>query len=329
MSNNRVISDFKKFENMRVVSKNRMGGTWDPKNIPTDQYKNQLEASKILINKLKGRKNENLSWVRSKGYDIEVTKADNIHKGYLEGIGNMEGYAYTFYVVPSWTKESYFDLLESDYYLSKDDILEIFDYFGKDVDNLEIYGSSNIYTFFIDYKGANSDELTPEEIIGFIKSNKEIENEEERENLRIEISEVNDIDYEDCALWSAKVPIILNDYSKGSEAYNIVCELGLLFAKYELVKFMKIFKCRYHELGILDDVVFNRYTDELIEYLNLSGINITKNEDLELVRSTSYNLYKASKLFEENHDRYKKYALPKSLVNEFVKTPINTNQFKV
>ena len=307
------IDNFKTYEsNMKTRSFKNLH-SWGK----TDHHEeNELEATGHIIKELKSKGTPHLDWINSKGYSIHV-EYGNYRNDDLNNLG-MDGVDYTFYLVPSWTKELYLEDSYNDN-LTEEEVTNFLNTIGLDINDMPIYGKSKSNILYFGIEGDNDDSISAQlsEIIDWVKDE------------RIELSKVvykieeNEIDYGDCPLWGAKVPLRFNRFpSEGSEDHNALCEYGLILIRHQIRKLMlSTGSSRYEDLernmGDRSDNI--AWEPELIvNYLNKSDIHVTKNEDIINASKTSYNLYQGHKLFYENHVA-RNFKIPKSLVSQFLK----------
>lgn len=280
----------------------------------TEQHiKSELDYTKDLIKKIKGEGTPQLDWINSKGYDIIIEEGAT-NKGYLDNLG-MNGYDYTFYLVSSWTKESFLEYI-SDYITEDKEFVNFMGLIGLDIDDLPIYGRKKSDNFIFEYDGDEYDGYGYQELVQISK-----EDGFDISKLGYGIKE-SDIEHSECPLWGAKVPMRFNMFpSEGSESYRIVCEYGLSMIRHQIGKLMlstgvKRYEDLESKMPSEPDMIYSD-TEFLINYLNRSNLHVSKNEDIEDASRTGYNLYKAYKLFYENHTE-RRFRIPKSLVSEFL-----------
>lgn len=312
---NKKIKDYKTFEELKFKNSKDMYN-WSA--ITPKHYGVEIEATNLLVKKLSG-KTPHLDWVHSEGFSVRVHKFDDNKRGnskFLEHLG-QKGVPYRFYLIPSWNKENFLEHLENDG-MDEEEVSKTFSLLGiDDIDDLEIYGKSveTHYKIKID-----NEEIDLNYILDLYEDNID-----EWGNFKIEVSieSLGDLDMMDeCPFWGAKAPLRFNNIpGEGSNEYNVLCEYGLMMVRFEIGKLIQSGGYdSYYKLasgGMSDDII-DRDTDMLIKYMNLSKVHISKNEDLRIAVEVSYNIYKGTKLFDENH-KDRRYKIDMDLVSRFLK----------
>lgn len=304
------VDNFKTYEsNMKTRSFKNLH-SWGK----TEQHtENELEATGHIIKGLKSKGTPHLDWINSKGYSISVEEG-HYRNDELSNLG-MDGVDYTFYLIPSWTKESY---LPDQYYggFYEEEATSFLQSIGLDINDLPIYGKSKNHTLYFGIDGGDINA----ELGEIFHNNTDEDFDPSKVVYKIEERE---LDYTECPLWGAKVPMRFNRFpSEGSEDFTMLCEYGLVMIRHQIGKLMLATGTKRYEdlernLGQRSDIIAWE-PQLLVNYLNKSDLHVTKNEDIIEASKTSYNLYKGHKLFYENHE-VRDFRIPKSLVSQFLK----------
>tara|TARA_R110000772_G_scaffold5341_3_gene19170 strand:+ start:3094 stop:4077 length:984 start_codon:yes stop_codon:yes gene_type:complete len=323
---NSKIQDYKTFEEIKTKSFKNLHN-WSAET--PEHHGVELEATNILVNKIKDT--PSLNWLNERGYNIVVVDGEK-RGGTLDNIGQT-GVPYTFFLIPSWNKEDYIDHIEDDWGAIEEEVLNAFNILGMDIDNLDIYGSSKGSEYEIKLDGK---EVEIWDVLKYYEENKERWDDVKKE---ISIVDGSDDDFrgsrynDDYPFWGARVPLRFNRVpDKETKQYRIICEYGLTMLKWEISKYLKASgKDRYNDLcrhNPFDSDVIYRDDDAVVTYMNLSNVNITRNEDLKMACKAGDNMYQGGKLFEQNHQEARFKVSPEFVVR-FMKESGNMDISKI
>ena len=242
-----------------------------------------------------------LNWLEEKGYGVRFSKGQDFNDGANYDTMGQQGALYTFYLYKQATDEIIRDYLINNGEIKNVD--EVVEYFGDRI-RKEI-GDNNFDS--VDFEPFNVDE---EDNLIF--------------DEKTEIKVYSDSYGEDLPHWNAMVPL----YDSGKN-HRKICEFGLFRARWELLKLIKItgskgVRTLFDKISYFQEYHISGRSgsdEQLVEYMNMSDVHMTKNEDLEKAIDTKYMLYKTHKLLDEiaTHDNF--FEIPIEILEEFVRLP--------